>query len=84
MDMSSVAPQPVTHADVQDAARQIAGHVRETPMTSAGELGGNVGRVEGGSAFVGWPGAPGWTTTGVCCAATESDNKHKRAQPRIS
>jgi threonine dehydratase len=43
MNMTSVAPQPVTHADVQDAARQIAGHVRETPMTSAGELGRRVG-----------------------------------------
>lgn len=35
---------------------------------SAGECGGNVARVEGGSVRVGWPGAPGWTTTGVCCA----------------
>jgi len=51
--------------------------------TSAGEYGGNVARVEGGSARVGWPGAPGWTTTGVagsaCCAETDSDNKHARA-----
>ena len=40
-------------------------------------------RVEGGSVRVGWPGAPGWTTTGVagspCCAETDSDNKHARA-----
>ena len=36
---------------------------------SAGECGGNVARVEGGSVRVGWPGAPGWTTTGVCCPA---------------
>ena len=43
MDMSSVAPQAVTHADVEDAARLIAGHVRETPMVSAGELGRRVG-----------------------------------------
>ena len=35
---------------------------------SAGECGGNVARVEGGSVRVGWPRAPGWTTTGVCCA----------------
>jgi len=51
--------------------------------TSAGEYGGNVARVEGGSVRVGWPGAPGWTTTGVagsaCCAETDSDNKHARA-----
>jgi threonine dehydratase len=43
MDMSSVAPQAVSHADVEDAARLIAGHVRETPMVSAGELGRRVG-----------------------------------------
>jgi hypothetical protein len=36
---------------------------------SAGECGGNVARVDGGNVRVGWPGAPGWTTTGVCCAA---------------
>jgi hypothetical protein len=53
--------------------------------TSAGATGGNVGRVSGGSDLVGCPGAPGWTTTGVAgsCAATESDNKHTRAQPAI-
>jgi hypothetical protein len=51
--------------------------------TSAGEVGGNVARVEGGNVRVGWPGAPGWTTTGVagsaCWAETDSDNKHARA-----
>ena len=40
-------------------------------------------RVEGGSVRVGWPGAPGWTTTGAagsaCWAETDSDNKHARA-----
>jgi hypothetical protein len=50
--------------------------------TSAGEDGGNVALVDGGKVFVGWPGAPGWTTTGVlgsaCCAKIDSDNKHAR------
>ena len=49
-------------------------------FTSAGVAGGNVALVEDGSLRVGWPGAPGWTTTGVlgsaCCAETDSDNKH--------
>jgi hypothetical protein len=52
-------------------------------FTSNGEAGGNVALVEDGSVRVGWPGAPGWTTTGVggsaCCAETGSDNKHARA-----
>ena len=39
----SVAPETVTHADVEDAARLIAGHVRETPLLAAGELGRRVG-----------------------------------------
>ncbi len=39
----SVAPEAVTHADVQEAAQVIAGHVRETPLMSAGELGRRVG-----------------------------------------
>src|ERR1044071_3186307 len=43
---------------------------------SAGECGGSVARVEGGNARVGWPGAPGWTTTGVSCAAIGRDNRH--------
>jgi len=52
--------------------------------TSAGETGGNVGRVSGGNVFVGCPGAPGWTTTGCAsCAETERGNKHARAQPAI-
>ena len=42
MDMA-IAPQPVTHADVEEAARVIAGHVRETPLLPAGELGRRVG-----------------------------------------
>jgi hypothetical protein len=36
-----------------------------------------VALVEGGSVRVGWPGAPGCTTTGVgsaCCAQTASEN----------
>jgi len=40
--------------------------------TSAGEAGGSVALVVGGRVRVGFPGAPGWTTTGVagsaCCA----------------
>jgi threonine dehydratase len=39
----SVAPQTVTYADVEKAARLIQGHVRETPVLSAGELGRRVG-----------------------------------------
>ena len=39
----SLAPEAVTHADVQEAAQVIAGHVRETPLMSAGELGRRVG-----------------------------------------
>jgi len=48
--------------------------------TSARECGGNVALVEDGSFRVGWPGAPGWTTTGdsACCAETQTDNKHAR------
>jgi len=45
--------------------------------TSFGELGGSVALVDGGSVRVGWPGAPGCTTTGgagsACCAQTEND-----------
>jgi len=39
---------------------------------SAGECGGKVARVVDGSVRVGWPGAPGWTITGVSCAQTGS------------
>jgi threonine dehydratase len=39
----SVAPETVTHADVEDAARVIAGRVRETPVVAAGELSRRVG-----------------------------------------
>ena len=46
---------------------------------SAGECGGNVARVVAGSERVGCPGAPGWTTTGVSCAAIGRDNKHTNA-----
>ena len=56
--------------------------------TSFGELGGKLARVEGGKTFVGWPGAPGWTTTGPddgdCCAAIDSDNKQMSAHARDS
>jgi hypothetical protein len=47
--------------------------------TSAGETGGSVALVVGGRVRVGFPGAPGWTTTGldgaVCCAQTRKENK---------
>src|SRR5438046_8025305 len=50
--------------------------------TSFGERGGSVALVDGGSVRVGWPGAPGCTTTGVagsaCCAQTGSENKPAR------
>jgi threonine dehydratase len=39
----AVAPDTVTVEDVEDAARLIAGHVRETPMVPAGELSRRVG-----------------------------------------
>ena len=47
--------------------------------TSAAEAGGSVALVVGGSVRVGFPGAPGWTTTGgdgaVCCAQTRIESK---------
>jgi hypothetical protein len=51
--------------------------------TSAGEYGGNVARVEGGRVRVGWPGAPGWTTTGVAgslCCAEKTTRQTQRTQ----
>src|SRR6185436_16375891 len=49
---------------------------------SAGEAGGSVALVVGGRVRVGFPGAPGWTTTGVdgavCCARTRKENKLAR------
>jgi len=63
--------------------------------TSFVELGGSVALVDGGSVRVGWPGAPGCTTTGgagsACWAQTGSENKAARvlaatshAPPRIT
>src|SRR5215475_3914061 len=50
--------------------------------TSAGEAGGSAPLVVGGRTFVGFPGAPGWTTTGAagaaCCAKTRKDDKLAR------
>jgi len=46
--------------------------------TSAGEAGGNVARVVDGRVRVGFPGAPGWTTTGAVCALSGIENKHTR------
>jgi threonine dehydratase len=39
----SVAPETVTSADVEDAARLISGRVRETPVLAAGELSRRIG-----------------------------------------
>src|SRR6185295_492596 len=48
-----------------------------------GEAGGNVPVVVGGSVRVGWPGAPGWTTTGpgggACCALITDVSRTARA-----
>jgi hypothetical protein len=57
--------------------------------TSFGERGGSVALVDGGSVRVGWPGAPGCTTTGgalesACCAQTGSAKKHVSAPAAIS
>src|SRR5215470_3660924 len=50
--------------------------------TSAGEAGGSVPLVVGGRIRVGFPGAPGWTTTGgagsVCCAQTRKEDRLAR------
>jgi hypothetical protein len=50
---------------------------------SAGEAGGSVPLVVGGRTRVGFPGAPGWTTTdvagAVCCAQTRKEDKLARA-----
>jgi len=51
-------------------------------FTSAGEAGGSVALVVGGRARVGFPGAPGCTTTGVagavCWAETGKETKLAR------
>ena len=39
----SIAPDTVTPADIEDAARAISGRVRDTPLVPAGELGRRVG-----------------------------------------
>src|SRR5262245_15223694 len=50
---------------------------------SAGETGGSAPFVVGGRTRVGFPGAPGWTTTGdagaACCAQTLKEGKLARA-----
>ena len=43
--------------------------------------------VDGGNVLVGWPGAPGWTTTGLgsaSCAATDTDTKHTKMLARAA
>jgi hypothetical protein len=58
--------------------------------TSACERGGRVPLVVGGNVLLGWPGAPGWTTTGgagwLCCflAAEGSERKAAETRPRRS
>jgi threonine dehydratase len=39
----SIAPDTITHADVEDAERVISGRVRQTPLLPTGELGRRVG-----------------------------------------
>src|SRR5262249_30669507 len=50
--------------------------------TSFGERGGNVALVDEGNMRLGWPGAPGCTTTGAlgsgCCERSGTDNKTAR------
>jgi threonine dehydratase len=41
--MAAVVGSPVTERDVEDAARRIAGRVRETPLLASGELSRRVG-----------------------------------------
>ncbi len=55
---------------------------------SFGERGGRMDLVDGGSILVGWPGAPGRTTTGAafesdCCALIGSDKKKVSAATAI-
>jgi len=57
--------------------------------TSFRERGGSRALVVGGSVWVGWPGAPGCTTTGGagesgCCAQTGNDKKHIKAPAAMS
>jgi endogenous inhibitor of DNA gyrase (YacG/DUF329 family) len=50
--------------------------------TLAGEAGGSFAVVEEGNRLLGWPGAPGWTTTGrgpFCCARAEQSIPTKTA-----
>src|SRR6185503_16260908 len=50
--------------------------------TSAGDAGGSLALIVGGRVRVGFPGAPGWTTTGgedaFRCAETRKENKLPR------
>src|SRR5262245_56681826 len=56
--------------------------------TSSGEAGGGMPLVVGGRVRDGFPGAPGWTTTGVagsgCCAQTLKEDKLARAPAAAS
>jgi len=57
--------------------------------TSFGERGGSVARVVVDNIRVGWPGAPGCTTTGgvlgsACCGQTGIDKKKVRALAAMS
>jgi hypothetical protein len=55
--------------------------------TSARERGGNLAFVDGGRVLVGWPGAPGWTTTGArelgCCAGDGAGKKTAKAASKL-
>jgi hypothetical protein len=49
--------------------------------TSFCESGGSFAVVEDGSFRLGWPGAPGWTTTGGGCCARATEQKGRRSPP---
>src|SRR5262249_52965710 len=53
--------------------------------TSARESGGNLAFVDGGRVLLGWPGAPGCTTTGAlesrCC---ETEGKEQRTTKAVT
>ncbi|MEP7270903.1 MAG: hypothetical protein ABI882_05335 [Acidobacteriota bacterium] len=56
--------------------------------TFAGDVGGSLALVVEGRERVGFPGAPGWTTTGVdgavCCAQTRKENSLASVLPAAS
>src|SRR5580765_2267006 len=57
---------------------------------SAGDFGGSVALVDGGSVLLGSPGAPGWTTAGLggaCCSRSEKGmemGKEQKITPSVA